>query len=125
MKKTATIITAFLLTACGSVASSDWKLTSGQEPYADPDPIVYEGRVELTGWIIEKPAYVGEPVPHFHVADLSKVPGGREDYLPQTSGENMALLMQSTKENPSTVLATKLQVNMEGSPFIYIDQVIK
>lgn len=117
------IITGFLLAACNS--TSEWELTAGTPPYADPDPIVYEGRVELTGWIINKSAYVGESVPHFHVADLSRVPLDYEDYLAQISPEDLDKLLSATKENPSTVLATKLQFNMEGSPFIYIDQVIE
>lgn len=105
-----------------SQASDGWTLTSGTPPYADPDPIVYEGNVKLTGWVINKPAYVGDNVPHFHVSNTEALPKDMKNiefqiYPLDTVSQQT---LKSTEQNPVTVQATKIQVNMEGSPMMTI-----
>ncbi len=104
--------------------SEGWTLTSGTPPYADPDPIVYEGNVELTGWVINKPAYVGENVPHFHVLNTDALPKDMKNiefqiYPLDTVSQD---ILKSTEQNPVTIQATKIKVNMEGSPMMTLEE---
>jgi len=102
-----------------------FKLTSGTPPYADPKPIVYEGRVTLKGWIENVPAYVaGTEKDHFTVAEesVSKMPNdllhkeNRYYQLTNISEAQMAELKKATKEKPMAIVVDKLTIVMEGTP---------
>gem|GEM_PF-3562478 len=106
-------------------AEVPFTLTSGKPPYADPDPIVYEGRVTLKGWIENVPSYVpGTEKDHFTVAEdsVSKMPGDllhKENRYYQLTGINdvqMTELKNATKENPVTIVVDRLTIVMEGTP---------
>lgn len=119
MKKlTFLAVLSVLSLAVFACSQGDWRLTSGTPPYADPDPLVYEGDVQLTGWLIYQPAYVGEDEPHFHVSNTEGLPEPvRESNFQIEASENLrAEILQSTEENPITIHATKILVNIEGSP---------
>ncbi len=116
-------IAILILTACTSSTSAPqqgWTLISGTPPYADPDPIIYEGNVTLTGWVINKPAYVGDNVPHFHVSNTDALPKDMKNIEFQIYPLDAVSqdVLKSTEQNPITTHATKIQVNMEGSPMI-------
>lgn len=124
MKKLTTIriisvLAVLILTAC---SQQGWTLTSGTPPYADPDPLIYEGNVQLTGWVVYQPVYVGEEVAHFHVANAEALPKNIKqiNYQIQAPESVKNEILKSTEENPITIHATKIRVNMEGSPVLTI-----
>lgn len=98
-----------------------WTLVSGELPYADPDPIIYEGSVELSGWIVYKPVYVADPAPHFHVdkdsiKDLPTDLFGDEFYLGELPKGTLNELFKYDSSEPATILVDEFKVVMEGSP---------
>jgi hypothetical protein len=106
-------------------AEVPFTLTSGKPPYADPDPIVYEGRVTLKGWIENAPSYVpGTETDLFTVAEesMKSMPqdllnkDNRYYKLTSITAEQMAELKKATKEAPVTIVVDKLTVVMEGVP---------
>lgn len=125
------IATTYLLLglcACQPVSETEiaWQLQSGQPPYADPEPIVYSGEVELKGWGLMRPAYVGEESAHFHVTTQEKIPEhirGREFQI-LADQALIDQILASGPESPLEVLATEIRVNIEGSPRIQIDRVL-
>jgi len=111
-----------------------WKLTSGTPPYADPTPIVYEGKVTLTGWIENVPSYVpGTEQDHFTLSDesLAKMPSDllhKENRYYQLNGvtdEQMVELKTATKENPATIIVDKLTIVQEGTPSLRLVSIVK
>lgn len=108
---------------------SKWTLTAGTEPYPDiSGPLVYEGAVELQGWVVDVPFYVGDPEPHFRVSDasLASLPprekflsGERRDFrLIKIAPERVEELRKYASRNPATIIATKIIVNSEGTAII-------
>lgn len=101
-----------------------WTLVQGSPPNADPTPIIYEGQVELAGWIEEKTFYGDEKSPHFHIVDKTQIPSHIEtqDFL--LLGEDGQILdeaiidqlKQKSEAMPLTILVDQLKINMEGSP---------
>jgi hypothetical protein len=93
---------------------------------------VYEGNVELRGYIVQKPIYVGDLFPQFQVIeeDYDKIPElshkfGHFRIFDQEGNESPEELIkkieQHSKENPYTITATKITLPMEGSPRIEIE----
>lgn len=112
------------------MTEAEWTLVSGKLPYADPDPIVYEGNVELKGWIVYKPVYVGDPEPHFYVADesLDDLPTdlfGRTFYLGELSESNLNELLKYNESEAGTILVDKFTVVMEGSPRLNMVKIVQ
>lgn len=112
-----------------TVPKSQWTLTSGTEPYPDiSGPLVYEGAVELKGWVVDVPFYVGDPEPHFRVSDasLASLPprekflsGERRDFrLIKIAPERVEELRKYASRTPATIIATKIIVNSEGTAII-------
>ncbi len=107
-----------------------WKLTYGLEPSPDPWSLVYEGWVQLEGWIVDVPSYVGpETSPHFHVAESSQNSLPQHEYTrydfylsEETHGELIEELRQYNEENPAKVLVRKITFVMEGSPWMEIER---
>jgi len=115
-----------------------FKLVSGQPPYADPDPIIYNGPVNLKGWMVMEPFYVGpETVAHFVVAPdnqnlLPEFLKGKHFWIKEKNNQGnwqdisqamLDKLSKSSSANPLTVTAENLQVIQEGSPWINISSV--
>lgn len=125
MKKTLVILLLLALTGCAATNQS-WDLISGTLPYADPENLVFEGEVELNGWLVNVPAYVGpETEPHFRIAEESMhlMPAynnskDRRDYRIRND-ELAQLLGDYDEENSAAVIAEKVVVVMEGNPSIY------
>ena len=119
-----------VLTGCAQLITpiqktTPFALVSGTPPYVDPDPIVYEGRVELKGWIEIVPAYVeGTETEHFRISDesLSQMPSDllKKDnvyyLLESIDDKTMAELKLYNKDNPATIIVEGLTVVQEGSP---------
>jgi len=121
MKKILTIlILALTFAACNQPAHQDWQLTSGTLPYADPDPIIYEGNVELTGWVVYQSAYIDAPEPHFHVANTESLPENfNHSNFQIEAPENIEeKILASTERSPIAVNATKIRLNIEGTPIM-------
>lgn len=108
---------------------ANWQLSSGIPPYADPEPLVFEGRAELQGWIVNIPFYVGESEPHFHVADesLKNIPQqfGRDFYLQDLPAETLNQLMQHGENNPATAVVTEIKVLIEGNPIMQLQGILE
>lgn len=108
-----------------------FELVSGIPPIPDPSPLVYKGNVKLSGWIIYKPAYVGEDTAHFRVADedLDKLPAEvkakHKEFvlvLIDESGEQQVSesvideITAASEASSATIIVDGLKWRMEGSP---------
>ena len=107
-----------------------WTLTYGIPPHPDPMNLVYEGHVELTGWLVCVPSYVvGTEDWHFHVAEESRkyLPEGTENYEFQIDKASEGLifyLMPYSENYPAKVVANEIVFFMEGKPSIEIGAII-
>ena len=117
-------------------SETEFKLVSGNPPYADPDPIFYEGQVELEGKV-EDIDYFGSTVQQFVVSEssLEKIPEhirGREFRLAsyvrgqeEKKAELLSLdvleeLRDKSKESPISIRVDSLRIYMEGSPIMNV-----
>lgn len=115
----------------GTFTETPFELVSGTPPIPDPSPLVYKGNVKLSGWIIYKPAYVGEDTAHFRVADedLDKLPAEvkakHKEFvlvLIDESGEQQVSesvideITAASEASSATIIVDGLKWRMEGSP---------
>ena len=130
MKKTL-LISLLILAVFSGCQQNKWTLTSGTPPYADPNPLVYEGNVELNGWLVVAPAYVvGTEEKQFHVSDesLKNLPAdiNRADFRLVTTDEIIIKELEKFSENnPAKISADKITVVMEGNPTMHIEKILE
>ncbi len=111
-----------------SYQDAKWALEAGTPPWAEK-LLIYTGKAELSGWIIHKPAYVGEAEAHFHVSDddVQKLPPSlhhRQDYLLMSDinewtrvGEDIIKNLEAISEaEMATIIVDKAAIAIEGSP---------
>ncbi|MBI4232713.1 hypothetical protein HY605_05785 [Candidatus Peregrinibacteria bacterium] len=109
-----------------------WQLVQGTPPSADPTPIIYEGQVELSGWIEEKTVYGNEKLPHFHISDKALVPSHLEtqDFLlinnegQLLEQQSIELIKTKSEAMPVTILVDQLKISMEGSPSLRFVKIV-
>lgn len=129
------IITLLTLFACGE-NSSKWVLISGEEPYADPNPLVYTGNVELHGYMEMGIYYAEEKELQFRVIDedLKKFPEmNKYKYFRLFyKGENIKnikeildKLQKYNDKNPATIISNGLTYQMEGTPTLILSEIIE
>lgn len=115
-------------------------LVSGTPPIPDPSPLVYKGNVKLSGWIIYKPAYAGEEVAHFRVADenFDKLPeeikAKHKEFLLVVIDENgkqqqisqsiIDEITAASEASTATIIVDGLRWGMEGSPSLYFVELV-
>ncbi len=102
-----------------------WELTQGILPSPDPIPLVYEGEVELRGFIVYQSAYVGDPVAHLQIIeeDLEKIPSFLNKFNFAIDDKTEIALVGSSEVSPKTITANRIFVKMEGSPTIRVSEV--
>ncbi|MDD3861482.1 MAG: hypothetical protein PHP74_01150 [Candidatus Gracilibacteria bacterium] len=131
MKKILTIAVIAMSVLSGCSSASNWKLTSGKVPIADPDPIVFEGNAVLSGWGVEVAYYAGTPEIHFHVAPESiadlpqEVDFKKYDWnfkLENSTEDFNKVLANSTQTSKVEITVNKLTIAQEGHPILYLSQ---
>jgi hypothetical protein len=129
MKKFFLTLASLLILASGCASSSQWTLTSGKLPFADPDPIIFEGGAVLSGWGVMVPYYAGTPELHFHVAPES-VKDLPKDFnftkfdwnfkLENPDKEFNEFLSKSSQYNKAEIVVNKITIPQEGHPLFYL-----
>lgn len=131
MKKILTIALIAMSVLSGCSSASNWKLTSGKVPIADPDPIVFEGNAVLSGWGVEVAYYAGTPEIHFHVApeSIADLPQEMDfkkyDYdfkLGNSDKDFNEIIGKSTQTSQVEITVNKLTIAQEGHPILYLNQ---
>jgi len=119
---------------------TSWTLESGTPPSADPEPLIYTGTAVLQGWIVYEPYYVSGDVAHFKLTAESteKLPEeiqDRQTFILLTRDGIDKYKWASTNiineletygiENPATIGVDEIQIQMEGSPFLNLVEIVK
>lgn len=108
---------------------SAWKLIRGTPPFADPDTIVYEGNVMLTGWGVNVPYYISNPELHFHVSQESiknlpqEIDFDKSDLnfrIENMDAKTIEALEKSDENNKIELRFGKLVIVQEGRPRLYL-----
>ena len=134
------LVLAMFLPTIGFVAcekeTSEWTLVSGTEPYADPDPLVYTGDIELHGYMEMAVVYGEDQELQFRATDedLKKFPEFNKrkyfrlfykDENVKDMKEVLDKLQKYDKQNPATIRVSGLLYMMEGSPTLTLSEIIE
>jgi hypothetical protein len=134
------LVLAMFLPTIGFVACEEntleWTLVSGTEPYADPNPLVYSGNVELHGYMEMAVVYAEDQELQFRVMDedLKKFPefNKRKYFRLFYKDENVKdvkevldKLQKYDERNPATIKVSGLVYMMEGSPKLTLSEIIE